>query len=127
MDLKRELRNRTLDHRTPPGFGARLTMHLADEFENLPATEVIVEDRIVGQIADAPLHLDAIGLAIEPLDRDAAAGGHQDAHHHANGGGLAGAVRAEKAEDLALLDGELEIAHGGEVAVILAEPMKGDH
>src|SRR5262245_65828303 len=101
-------------------------MHLADECENLPTAQVVIEDRIVGQITDAAFHLDPIGLAIKSVDRDATAARHQDAHHDPDRRCLAGAVGAEEAEDLPLLDGELEIAHGRELAVSLAEMVKPD-
>ena len=104
-----------------------MAVHLADELQDLAAAQVVVENRIVRQIPDAPLQLDAIRLAIEPVDRDRAAARNQNAHQHADGGRFAGAVRAEEAEHLAPLDGEFEIAHGGEGAVRLSEMPECDH
>ena len=45
---------------------------------------------------------------------------------HLHGRGLAAAVRAEKAEDLALLDAEADMIHRGEFAESLGEPLGFD-
>jgi hypothetical protein len=71
--------------------------------------------------------LDAVLLAIEPIDRDAANGWNQNTHHDADGCGLAGTVGAEETECLAFSDRENEIAHGGELAVVLAQVVERDH
>jgi hypothetical protein len=86
-----------------------------------PREHVVVEYRLVGQVAHAAHHLGALLEAVEARDARRAAGGPQHAHKHLHGGGLAGAVGAEQAEHLALLDGEREVAHGDEVAVGLGE------
>jgi hypothetical protein len=102
-------------------------VHLADELEDLAAAQIIIEQRIIRKITDVPFHFDAISVAVEPVDRHAAAGRDQDAHQHANGGGLAGAVGPEKPEHLASLDGQIEVAHGRELAVRLREMLERNH
>jgi hypothetical protein len=108
-------------------LAARLAVHLAHEGEDFAAAQVIVKSRIVGQVADPLLHLQAVGLAVEPVDGDASVARHQDAHHHADRGGLAGAVGAEEAEHLSLVDRERKVPHGGKIAVGLADLVELDH
>jgi hypothetical protein len=105
-------------------FAAIQPVHLANKYQDLAPAQIIVEHRSVGQIADAPFHLDPIALAIKPIDGDAAAGRHQDAHHDADGRGLAGAVGPEKTKHLAPADVEREVANGGERTVVLAQVTK---
>src|SRR5262249_45000664 len=52
---------------------------------------------------------------------------HQYAHQHADGRRLAGPVGAEKAEDLASFHAEMEVAHGGELAIGLGQMLETDH
>ena len=52
--------------------------------------------------------------------------GAQQAAHHADGRGLAGAVGAQEAEDLALLDVERDAVDGREVAEALGEAVELD-
>jgi hypothetical protein len=54
-------------------------------------------------------------------DRGGAAGGRDQRGEHAQGGGLAGAVGAEEAEDLARLDGEVDAPYGFDRSVAAAE------
>ena len=84
-------------------------MELAEEDELVDDLHLLVEAALFGQIADA---LEA--LALEGLsEEDHLAGvGHGDAHHHADGAGFPGAVRAEKAEHLAGFNLEAEIVDG---------------
>ena len=60
-------------------------------------------------------------LQIDAGHPQRAAGRRQQAAEHAEGRGLAGAVRAEQAEDLAGLDGEADVVDGGERAELADE------
>ena len=53
---------------------------------------------------------------VEAVDERRARGRRQQRRQHADERRLAGAVRAEQAEDLALFDGEADAVDGGEVA-----------
>ena len=106
---------------------ARLPMHFADELQNLPPAQEVVEDGRVGQIADTALHLDPIELTIEPRNRCVPGGRNQDAHEHANGGGLPGAIGPQKAEHRTLLYRKCQAANGDECPVVLAQAFKSDH
>src|SRR4051794_2183374 len=102
-------------------------MHFADEAENLAAAQIVVEDRVIGQVSDPTFHLHPVGLTIEPVDPDAANRGYEDAHHHANGRGLAGTVGTEKAENFALVDGQFKTLDRDEFAIRLAKMQELDH
>ncbi len=58
-------------------------------------------------------------LRIEAANADGAAVGTAQALEDFDGGGLAGAVGAEQAEDFALVDAKANAAHGLDVAVVL--------
>jgi hypothetical protein len=62
-----------------------------------------------------------------PGDRRAARVGGRERAEDADGGGLAGAVRAEQTEHLALVDGERDARERGDLLVALLEPFDGDH
>ena len=81
--------------------------------------ERLADRHAIGQLAlleldahDLPQAI-AIVLGIEPQDADRAAIGLAQAGDRLDRGGLAGAIGAEDAEDLALLDGERHGIHGG--------------
>ena len=67
-----------------------------------------IEELLLGDVADEAFlgGADADGAAAEELDLSAVRA--EDAHEHAEGGGLAGAVAAEETEDGALGDVEVE-------------------
>src|SRR5450756_64220 len=58
---------------------------------------------------------------VDPGDGRLAAGGGQEGREHAQGGGLAGPVRAQEADDLAGVDVEVDTAHGVDVALTVVE------
>ena len=64
---------------------------------------------------------------IDAGDRDLAGRRAQDPGDHAQRRRLAGAVGAEKAEQLAARHFEVDRVHRGEAAVALGEPAKADH
>ena len=108
-------------------LGDREIEQLGVKLEVVPDGELAIEREGLRHVADAPAHLDvffpADGLA-EQLGR--AFGRRQKAGQHLHGGGLAAAVRAEKAEDLALLDFEAHVIDRGEGAEALGEPVGFD-
>ncbi len=89
--------------------------------------ERLADRHAIGQLA--LLELDAhdlpqaitIVLGIKPQDADRAAIGLAQAGDRLDGRGLAGAIRAEDAEDLALFHGERNAIHGRLAAVVLGE------
>ena len=82
-----------------------------DEVEVLADGEVFVEREALGHVAD--FQLDAIGLADHVVaEAGAAAGiGTEQAAEHADGRGLARAVRPEESDDLAAVHVEIDMIH----------------
>ncbi len=81
----------------------------AEKDELVHDLHLLVEAALFGQVADA-LEMLAVKRLAEEADR--AGVGHGDADHHADAGGLAGAVGAEEAEHAARLNGEAEVCDG---------------
>ncbi|CAM5527602.1 hypothetical protein SSTU70S_03289 [Stutzerimonas stutzeri] len=107
--LQLHLRDRRLD---PLALGrATETAHLGDEFEEAAHAHVAITGRAFGQIADLALGLQRLRLDVVAEDAGAAGGRREEAGQHLHGGGLAGAVRAEKAQHLARLDAERQGIH----------------
>ena len=72
-----------------------------DEFEILSRRELVVDHRLIGNPRHQPLRRNRIGERVDAGDADAAGVGPQQAGDHAQGRGLAGAVRAEQRIKLA--------------------------
>ena len=89
--------------------------------------EVVEQLRLVGHEREPPLRLDGVRDDVVPADRDCAAGRALDADDAAKRGRLAGAVRADEADDLSRPRREREVVHGGEGAVALGEVRDVDH
>ena len=81
---------------------ARIAEERAEVFEQLLRRQVIVEVRVLRQVSDPALDLDVADRPAEDLG--AARGREDQLHQQLERRGLAGAVRTEKAEDLALPD-----------------------
>ena len=58
--------------------------------------------------------------------RRGAGGGLGEPEHHVDGGGLAGPVGAEEGDDLALLELEVDAAHGVHGPEVLGDPGQAD-
>ncbi len=88
-----------------PGEGGQLVE------QPLPG-EAVPERDPAGQIADAPTDLHRIALDVATQDRGTPRGRVEESEQQSDGGRLAGAVGAEEAEDLALVDRDVEIDEG---------------
>ncbi len=89
--------------------------------EVLGRRHVVVEADRVGQIADPALDRERLAHRIVARDPHLAGGYLGEAEHHQDGGGLAGAVRPQQAEGLALEDVEVEGVDDDALAVALGE------
>ncbi len=98
----------------------------ADELEVLANGEILVETEALGHVAG--LALDRLAVVHEVVAEAGAAPavGRQQAADHAQGRGLARAVRPEEAADAALFDGEAEAIDDGARAVALHQIMDVD-
>ena len=91
---------------------------LGDEREILVHQHVLVERRVFGQVADPPAHRERILGHRMAGDLRLARGGRHEAREDLHGGGLAGAVRTEKAQDLARAHVEGDVVDGAVHAVV---------
>src|SRR5690606_25800870 len=92
-----------------------------EELQVVLGAQVPIEAELLRHVADR--RLDARGRArdVVPGDEGPPRGRREQAAQHADGRRLAGAVRAEIAEDLAAPDLEGDVAHRDEGAEALAE------
>ncbi len=88
------------------------------EFEIFERGELVVDHRFVRQPGSDPLGGDRIGQRVDAFDRDRAGVGTQQPDHHAQGGGLAGAVGADQRIELAAIDDEIDRVDGGAVETL---------
>ena len=90
-----------------PSLRRRYAEQPAEVVEQFLGGQVVVEGRVLGQETEAPFHTQIADRTAE--DAGVATGGEDQLHQQLDCRALAGAVGAEKAEDLALVDlqGEL--------------------
>ena len=98
----------------------------AEEAEVLAHREVVVEAEALAHVADLPLHALGVLRDVGADDDAGAGGGRQQAAQHPDRRGLAGPVRAEEAEDLALVHGQRDPVDGLEGPEVLAELVQLD-
>src|ERR1035437_10810120 len=96
-------------------------MQLAEEDQLFNDLHLLVEAALFRQIADA---LQALAIERLPKEADLTRVRNRDAHHHANGTGLARSVRNEQAEHLACIDGEAQVIDSDLVLVGLRNTRK---
>ena len=88
--------------------------------------EIVVEADLIRQVADAPLDRQRLAHRIVPHHPRLAAADLGEAEQHQDGGGLAGAIRPEQAENLARRDGKRHAVDRGRIAVVLGEAVRLD-
>ena len=108
------------------GGGGVEAVHAADEAEVFGCGEAAEEGEAFGDYADLAFDLDGVGGGIEAENLDAAGGRGEEAGEHLDGGGFAGAVGAEEAEELTGGDAEVDVLNGGEVAEAAGQVGGGD-
>src|SRR4029077_3399018 len=94
---------------------------VGEVLEDLPAGQVVVERRLARDVADELLDPDGFLPAVQAADPSGATVGAQERHEDADGRGLAGTVRTEESENLALADVECHVDDSALAAVALAE------
>src|SRR5882672_10587176 len=99
-----------------PGVEAQVLVH----------GEVLVQAEALGHVADALLDPLRLGGEVVAHHRPAAAAGVEDPAQHADGGRLAGAVRPQHSEDLAVVDAERDVLDGDELAEAAGELLGDD-
>ena len=109
-----------------PGLGVHAE-YVGDEVQIFDAGHVVVQIRIIGDVGHLPLAAQGIGLDGPAVDGDLALVKLQNAHHGFQRGGLAGAVMADEAVDLAGGDVQRQIVHGLLLAVGLGQMLNVQH
>ena len=89
--------------------------------EVLPRREPLVQAEVAGEVAEVPPRLRAGAADVHPEELDPPGGRPDQVEQQPDGGGLAGAVRAEVAEDLTLADLEREVGNTAIAAVVLRQ------
>jgi hypothetical protein len=111
----------------PPARAAPHPFDLRHEVEVGRHRQVRVEGRVLGQVSDAAPHLERLGEDVEARHTRRARAGRHEAREDLHRGGLAGAVRAEKADDAALVDAEGHAVDRGDRPVVLGKLIDLDH
>jgi len=110
------------DHLQPVApLGRRDAAQLADEVKEVDDHHVVVERRVLRQVADLPLRCEGIVRHCDAADQRRARRGSEVAGQHLHRRRLAGAVRAEEADDLAARHPEGDVIDGERRAVLLAQ------
>ena len=87
-----------------------------DEREQFACAESFGHIRPVGDVGEAALGLFGMQHSIDAVDEDAPARRHEQPGNHLDRCGLASTVWAEKADDLARLERDVETVDGGPVS-----------
>ena len=111
----------------PLELAAAEPVEAADEAQELARRELVVEEGMVRKVARDGLR--GLGLAADVVaaEEHGAGRGRQQPGHQADGGRLAGSVRADEAEHGAGLDREVEVGDGDRRPVRLAQVNEADH
>ena len=95
-----------------------MVIEAGEQVQGFADRQLLREARLLQRDAQPLAQLALVALPRHAEDFDLARGRLQQAFENLDGGGLAGAVRSEQAEALAGLDGEIEPAHGFDLAVV---------
>ena len=101
-------------------------VHAADEIEIFRAGEASEKREAFGNDANLAFYGDGIGDEIGAENGHAPFAGREQAGEHLDGGGFSGAIGAEKSEELAGSDGQIDVVHGEELAEAAREIFRGD-
>ena len=97
------------------------------EHEVLKNRQFVVERKLLGHVTDQTFDPVQLAHDIQAGDATLSFAGFEQPAQHANDGGLAGAVGAEKSENGAFLDFEGDVINGGEVAEPFGQPFAFNH
>ena len=110
----RELADRPVEHDTEaldervPQPRIDRSAETGEGSELLVAREPVVQAQVAGQVADAPAGGDAVAAAVEPEHERLTFGGPNHVEQQPDRRALAGPVRPQEAEDLSVLDAQVE-------------------
>ena len=113
--------------RDPPAAAAGHAMASGIELEVLLSGQPVVDAEEVGHVADQRPHRCRVLADRDAADRGPTSIRRCQGGEDADGGGLAGSVGPDEAEDLALGHAEADIRHRDLAAVPLAQLLDSDH
>ena len=102
------------------------TVEVGQELEGLLACQVWPQERLASYIGSAPVGPDRFAPGVDAEELAVAGARLMQPEQQADRGGLAGAVGAEVAVDLARIDREVEVVERHGVSVVLAQPHSPD-
>ena len=103
------------------------TAQPADKLQILEAGEIGVEVRLFRHVSDRAAKGDHVVANVAAFEEHVAVVGPQHAGDHFDGGGFAGAIGAEKADDFAGGDCEADVLNGGDAAIASEEMVQLQH
>src|SRR5690606_29162190 len=108
---------------------AQVRAQLEHQADAVGHAQLAEHRRLLRQVADAALGADVHGLGgdVGAVEDDAPGVRRHQPDDHVEAGGLAGAVRAEQADDFAGVQAQAEVAHHLARAVALAQPFGDEH
>ena len=113
----------------PHALGKLVARHAVDAAEEAQVFldgEIAIERKFLRHVADVLAHPLRVAHHIDAGDENAPRARPQQAAEDADDGRFAGAVRAEKAHDLAVADAEADIIDGDEIAEALDQMLDAD-
>jgi hypothetical protein len=106
---------------------SRKALQFADKGQVFGGPHLGIERRHFGKVTGALLDFERLFQHVEPGDSSFSRGWREKAGKHAHGGGFAGAVGAEEAHNLALLDLKRDVVHSRGARVPLRKLLDGYH
>jgi len=127
--LKHRRQLEALDHGVQAGapHGAAQSTQVGDELEEPERGHFPVRRRALGQVPDAGLGADRVGLDIVAVDRGTTRRRSDESGQHPHCGRLAGPVRAEEAEHFPGPHFEAQVVDGRQRAVAFGQVFGLDH
>ena len=101
-------------------------LHRGEEFQVLAHAQVLEQRELLRHVADAAAQCLGLLRDAQAQHFDLAFGRRQQAAQHADGGGLARAVRAEEAVDVRARHGQVDVVDRDQRAEALGQPARAD-
>ena len=101
-------------------------LDLGDVIQVFARRHPVVEGGVLGQVAETGTGGALLAGGLQPGDPGAPGGGQRQPGEHAHGGGLAGAVAPQEAEDRAVGDGQVQVDQRLHRAIGFGQPLAQD-
>ena len=104
-----------------PALGPRHPLDAGDKPQVFLGSEILVQGEALGHVTEPLAHLLCLGRNRKSKYFDIPAGGLHQPAHHAQGGGLAGAIGAQESVDLPLGNIHIQVIDRNKIPKVLAE------